>query len=72
MIAVWPDCVEAVLLFVRVATQWRTTLSGVVGLDYNAVRAVAEWRGVRINEQLFEDLRVMEQAALEALNERKR
>ena len=72
MIPIWPDCVDAARLFFAVSTQWRTVFSGVVGLDYVAVRAVAEWRGIDITGQLFDDLRVMEHAALPVLNERKR
>lgn len=51
-------------------TQWRTGSSGVVGLDYGAIEPVLRLR--RIDPQrwpaLFDDLRVMERAAIKAIN----
>lgn len=65
-----PDAEEAILMWFRICTQWRTTNGARVGLDYGVLLGaeglfslyqVADPRG------LLEDLQVMEQAALEAL-----
>lgn len=63
---------DAARLFFAVATQWRTVFTTVIGLDYAAVRTVAEWRRIEISLELFKDLQVMEQAALSKLNKPKR
>ena len=43
-------------------------MGGVQGLDYSAVRAVLEMRGVLDKGALFDDVRLMEFGALAALN----
>ncbi len=57
--------------FVTVATQWRVvaTMGGLiwVGLDYPAVKMVLDHSG--LPAPVFDDLRVMENAALAVLNE---
>ena len=70
---VWPECWDVVLLFLRVQTQWRTGASGVVGLDYGVVLAIAD----RLHPSgdsiaLLEDLQVMEIRAAELINEKTR
>lgn len=72
----WPDCVDAVALFLACQTQWRVTavagLGGGAmifqGLDYPGCQVAAEARGARLEGRLFEDLRVLEAAALDVLN----
>ncbi|MGW8391121.1 DUF1799 domain-containing protein [Pseudoduganella sp. HUAS MS19] len=73
---VFEDNWLAVTTFCTLATQWKLLLGAAdvlyVGLDYGAVETVfrleqvpaADWRAV------FQDLRVMERAALPLLNER--
>ena len=74
---VWPEHVEALELFLRVSTQWRAAagMRGVmyVGLDYAAVdaRLGRALRGER-REQLWEQLQVMELAAVVEMNARGR
>jgi hypothetical protein len=71
---VWPDNLPAVNAFVALSTQWRVGMSGPVGLDYGAIHAVlvltkverARW------SEVFEDLRVMEEAALVLLRDKKK
>lgn len=64
---------DALRLFLASATQWRTAgMAGVVtGLDYTAVHLVAHALKLRF-AAVFEDLHVMECAAVEALLERRR
>lgn len=65
-VEVWPENWLAVCLFADLSTQWRMGMGGPVGLDYAAVRAVFAVRGVSDEDAsaLFDDIRVMEAAAL--------
>ena len=65
---VWPDNWPAVEMFLRCQTQWRTTASGVCGLDYTAVLAVFRLYEVEEPTTVLEDLQVMEAAAVKILN----
>jgi hypothetical protein len=77
--AVWPDNADAVRLFCALATQWRVVVvAGLgggaaihTGLDYAALPPAARALGLRITEDLFGGVRVMEAAALPILNERR-
>lgn len=70
---VWPDCWPAVGLFLRLATQWRFGFAGPTGLDYGPAFRLMDRMGLDGDEwdDLFEDLRVLEGAALDMLNEKK-
>lgn len=57
-------------MFLRVQTQWRTTMNGVLGLDYGAVAWLLRLYEVGDPRALLEDLQVMEAAAMMVLNER--
>lgn len=72
-LALWTCHLDAWDLFGRVQTQWRTSMGGSEGLDYNAVEVVMARRKVPEDrrDRLFADLQVIEQAALEAWSERK-
>jgi len=67
---VWPDNWSIVEMFLRLQTQWRTAMNGLVGLDY----AAAEWlfRLYEVDDprSLLEGLQVMEAAAISKMNER--
>jgi hypothetical protein len=65
---VWPDNWPAVEMFLRCQTQWRTTMSGVCGLDYSAVEWLFRLYEVKDQAAVFEDLQVMEAAAVKILN----
>lgn len=65
---VWPEHEEAVLLFLRCQTQWRTTSSGVMGLDYGVVLQVMDLYAVEDRRRTLEDLQVMEARARELFN----
>lgn len=68
---VWPDNWPAFLLFEAMSTQWRVGMGGAVGLDYNALKPVANMIGLKRAEltQAFPDLRMMEAEALLVMSE---
>lgn len=70
-VEVWPDNVDAINVFISMATQWRPSFGGVIGLDYAALPAVLDLLEVTKKKRaaVFEDLRVMEDAALETIRE---
>ena len=55
-------------MFTRVQTQWRTTMSGVVGFDYGVVLELARLQQIADPIALLDDLRIMENRAIELLN----
>jgi hypothetical protein len=55
-------------MFLRLQTQWRTSMSGVLGLDYVAVEWMLRLYGVEDQRSMLEDLQVMEGAALTLIN----
>jgi hypothetical protein len=68
---VWPDNWLSVVAFERMATQWRVHTGGPYGLDYAALPAVLQMVGIKRKQwpEVFDDIRVMESAALAKLNE---
>jgi ABC-type thiamine transport system substrate-binding protein len=62
----WP----VVEMFLRVQTQWRTTMGGVLGLDYGAVAWLFKMYAVEDPRSLLEDLQIMEAAAMQVINSR--
>lgn len=67
---VWEENWPAVEMFLRVQTQWRTTMNGVLGLDYGAMAWLFKMYAVEDPRALLEDLQVMEAAAMAVINER--
>lgn len=62
---------DAVGLFFAMSSQWRWASVGMggvfrTGLDYNAVVATASLAGVTMTPKLFDDIRTLELAALDA------
>ena len=57
-------------MFLRCQTQWRTTMNGVLGLDYGAVAWLFKMYAVEDPRALLEDLQIMEAAVMMALNNR--
>jgi hypothetical protein len=66
--AAWP----AVCMFLRLQTQWRVGSSGIVGLDYNAVRWVFDLYEVKEPLQMLDDLQTIEATVVETLNQREK
>ena len=65
---VWEENWPVLEMFLRCQTQWRTTMAGVLGLDYVAVAWLLKLYEVEDPRALLEDLQVMEAAAMMALN----
>jgi len=67
---VWEENWPVVEMFLRAQTQWRTTMNGVLGLDYGALAWLFKMYSVDDPRALLEDLQVMEAAALATINSR--
>ena len=65
---VWQENWPAVEMFLRCQTQWRTSMNGIVGLDYGALAWVFRLYEVEDPRSLLEDLQVMEGAVMQVLN----
>ena len=65
---VWKENWPAVELFLRCQTQWKTSLTGVTGLDYASVISTAKLYSVEDLPSVFEDLQIMELAAIDQIN----
>lgn len=71
---IWPENWETLTIFMALTTQFNgiAGMAGVVwtGINYPSVLTVFELYGVSDRRAMFEDLRAMELAALEVLNDR--
>jgi hypothetical protein len=67
--AVLPENVDAVAMFCRMGTQWRTGINGREGLDLNLLPWLLTLYPADEPRQLLEDLQVMERVALESNRE---
>ena len=67
------DCRQAVHAFIAVSTQWKRLLVGdrllATGLDYSGVREALRFLRIRTSPELFADLQLMENTALDAWSE---
>jgi len=64
---VLPDNQPSAKLFYACGTQWRFSATGSrLGLDYAAVSAAAQFLGFTVDTELFDNLRLIEMAALGA------
>lgn len=66
----WDENWAVLEMFLRVQTQWRTTMNGVLGLDYGAVAWLFKMYAVEDPRALLEDLQIMEAAAMTVINSR--
>ena len=64
----WPEHEDAVTMFLQCQTQWRTSSSGLIGLDYGVVLQMMDLYAVGNRRQTLEDLQVMESRARELIN----
>lgn len=65
---VWPENWPVVQLFMRLQTQWVTTVGGVVGLHYPSVDFLFRIEGIENQREMLAELQIMEVAALEIMN----
>jgi len=70
----WPDNIGAVNVFISMSTQWRVGMGGPTGLDYNALASVMDLVGVPKEDRpaIFDDVRVLEDAALETIRKQQK
>ena len=66
-IEVWPDNIVSVNVFIAASTQWRTSASGATGLDYTALEATMRMMGIADHGSTLEDVRVLEDTALDTM-----
>jgi len=68
---VWAENDLALRTFFALSTQWRVgPLGDKLGLDYQGVRAAMRMMKIKDQAAMFEDLRVMERAALKVWSAR--
>lgn len=62
----------AVEMFLRVQTQWRSAMGGLLGLDYGAVEWLFNLYSVAAEDQcsMLEDLQIMEATVIATVNNR--
>ncbi|PRD13973.1 hypothetical protein CQW29_18380 [Pantoea coffeiphila] len=68
IVEVWPDVWPAFDVLRAMSTQWRTGMNGVTGLDYNVLPWLMKVTGVEDEATAFNDIRVMERAALDVIH----
>jgi hypothetical protein len=68
---VWEENWDAVLMFVRMSTQWNTSMAGLTGLNYPSLEWLCKLYSVKDPVAIFEGVQVMEAAALAALNSKR-
>lgn len=62
---------EAVNMFLKLATQWKSTgFGGVLGLDYSAVYSLFQIYNTRHRADVMDDLQIMEFTALAIMNKK--
>ena len=68
---VWPENWRVFVLFSRLQTQWSVGMSGAAGLRYEAVYPLLDRETDTQNEwmELFQDVQVLESAALKQMAE---
>lgn len=71
---VWPENWPVISMFRKMATQWRIGMNGPIGLDYPTLLLLIDRQESSKDEadQMFEDIRECEAAALEAMFENAR
>jgi hypothetical protein len=68
-VEIWPDNLQSVNFFISVCSQWRHNGFTVTGLDYGVFPAVLRMTGIPRKDwaSVFDDVRIMEDAALAQL-----
>jgi hypothetical protein len=67
---IWHENWDAVMMFLRMQTQWTTTMAGYMGLRYDVLLAAGgmfDLYNVENRREMLEDLQIMEAAALSEL-----
>lgn len=68
---VWPDCWPAIDLYSRVMTQWRSSMGGLVGLDYAVVFQLLDRMGLNDTDwqDRLTDIQIIEAAVIDLMRE---
>lgn len=72
-VEIWPDNMNTVNVFTACATQWRVNIDGPFALDYGVLPSVLQMMAIPKKEwhNIFEGIRVMEDAALEQIRQKR-
>ena len=65
---IWDCNVNILTLFMHATTQLRTSFGGVVGLDYTAVKCIADAMDIAWNTETVQGVQACEQVLLEVVN----
>lgn len=65
---VWPENVDTVLMFLRMGTQWRVSMAGLVGIDYNVLFHFFDLYDIKDRKAMLEDIQHMERTVIIAVN----
>ena len=65
---IWACNVNILTLFMHATTQLRTSFGGVVGLDYTAVKCIAQAMDIAWNLETMQGVQACEQVLLEVIN----
>lgn len=58
-------------MFLRCQTQWRVSVSGIIGFDYTSVIEMIKLYNIENHTVMLENLQIMEAAVLKAMNKEK-
>ena len=68
---VWDENWEAMMMFLRMQTQWNVSMNGLVGLNYPALETLIRLYKIEEPLELFEKVQVIERAALVKMNSKR-
>lgn len=68
---VWEENWDAVMMFLRMQTQWNVSMNGLIGLNYQALETLIRLYHVKEPVELFEKVQVIERAALVKMNSKR-
>lgn len=60
------------MMFIRMSTQWHTSMAGLTGLIYPSLEWLCKLYSVKDPVSLFEGIQVMEMAALSVLSAKRK
>lgn len=71
-VEIWPEHLAAFELFVELRSQWRVGMAGATGLDYGVMFHKMDRMGLTPEryEELEEQMRVLEHAALDEMSKK--
>lgn len=67
----WPENAEAGAVYLAASTQWRVGPAGITGMDYTAVNAIMQARGVNKPDACLDKIRTLERETLKIHHEKR-